>query len=208
MEEDVEYNDDGSEKFGVAHASGATMHGFFAFHQCLKKCVFLFDLDAHSLEEIAEAIVKLLVEGNRLNEEHADKVSLAEVLTASLGGATVAELSVRLFVRKVVSVFRFSNPAIPIQMPQLQAAITAHHHHAMGKERHDELMVREDRRREKREKKMGRVAKRRSSWVEVSRDFGLTSPRQWQYAPIAKPNFSSPLQRARSLFCSFSRPSV
>lgn len=44
LEEDVEYDENGSEKFGQAHASGASMHGFFAFHQCLKKCIFLFEL--------------------------------------------------------------------------------------------------------------------------------------------------------------------
>ena len=77
MEEDVEYNDDGSERFGVAHASGATMHGFFAFHQCLKKCVFLFDLDAHSLEEIAVEIVQKLVQESRINEENASDLQAA-----------------------------------------------------------------------------------------------------------------------------------
>ena len=77
LEEDVEYNDDGSERFGVAHASGATMHGFFAFHQCLKKCVFLFDLDAHSLEEIAVEIVQKLVQESRINEENASDLQAA-----------------------------------------------------------------------------------------------------------------------------------
>ena len=77
LEEDVEYNDDGSEKFGIAHASGATMHGFFAFHQCLKKCVFLFDLDAHSLEEIAVEVVQKLVQGGRIDEENANGLQAA-----------------------------------------------------------------------------------------------------------------------------------
>ena len=123
MEEDVEYDEKGSEKFGMAHASGASMHGFFAFHQCLKKCVFLFDLEAGTLEEIANEIVNSLSQKGRITQEVA---------------------------------------------PLLLKAITAHHHHAMSKERHVELKAREDRRRANREKKMKRAENKRNS-VRIDR---------------------------------------
>ena len=80
LEEDVEYDENGIEHFGLAHVSGATMHGFFAFHQCLKKSVFLFELDAHSLEEIASKVTEELLKQKRIDEE--TKLKLIKAITA------------------------------------------------------------------------------------------------------------------------------
>lgn len=78
LEEVVEYDDGtGAERFGTAHASGATMHGFFAFHSCLKKCEFFFDAEFSSLEEIADAIVGQLEEDGKIPAETKPKVRAA-----------------------------------------------------------------------------------------------------------------------------------
>ena len=87
-----------SQHFGQAHASGASMHGFFAFHQCLKKCIFLFELEADSLEDIANVVVDKLYEKKRIDEE--TKPKLIQTITAHHHHAMTVERHAELMARE------------------------------------------------------------------------------------------------------------
>ena len=77
LEEDVEYDDKGVEKFGVAHSSGATMHGLFALRTELKESVMLFDLDKSDLEGIASSVVGKMVETDILDDTASVEITRA-----------------------------------------------------------------------------------------------------------------------------------